>query len=222
MQYQKLQQQMEDEIGALEEKISGRHKQQEETLRLPALPLGKPEPAPAKQERKIQTRTRTRQHQTGVPEEDSDSESSDEVELVCRFPQRAAELNPAADLNPEAEPFAPALTMQDGGPDLEDATVAQEETDRGITADGDDENGTAEPGESLQESSEEDDPDPLPATSYPQRHRHRPRKLTYNALGEPTWEEAAAESLHVVSMSPACNPPVMWRPWASLDVEVMG
>ncbi|KAJ4942555.1 hypothetical protein JOQ06_012409 [Pogonophryne albipinna] len=57
----------------------------------------------------------------------------------------------------------------------------------------------AEPGESLQESSEEDDPDPPPATSYPQRHRHRPRKLTYNALGEPTWEEAAAESLHVVN-----------------------
>ncbi|KAJ4924546.1 hypothetical protein JOQ06_003501, partial [Pogonophryne albipinna] len=141
------------------------------------------------------TRTRTRQHQTGEPEEDSDSESSDEVELVCRFPydqelsQRAAELNPAADLNPEAEPFAPALTMQDGAPDLEDATVAQEETEtdnRGITANGDGENGTAEPGESLQESSEEDNPDPPPATSYPQRHRHRPRKLTYNALGEPT------------------------------------
>ncbi|KAK1884961.1 putative 149 kDa protein [Dissostichus eleginoides] len=106
----------------------------------------------------------------------------------------------AADLNPEAEPFAPALTMQDGAPDLEDATVAQEETEtdnRGITADGDGENGTAEPGESLQESSEEDDPDPPPAT----------------------WEEAGAESLHIGSMSPACNSTVMWRPWASLDVE---
>ncbi|KAK5895388.1 hypothetical protein CesoFtcFv8_011988 [Champsocephalus esox] len=115
--------------------------------------------------------------------------------------------------------------MQDGAPDLEDTTVAQEETEtdnRGITAHGDGENRTAEPGKCLQESSEEDDPDPPPATSYPQRHRQRPRKLTYNALGETTWEEAAAESLHVVSMSPACNPPVMWRPWASLDVEVMG
>ncbi|KAF3836244.1 hypothetical protein F7725_028802 [Dissostichus mawsoni] len=112
---------------------------------------------------------RKRQHQTGEPEEDSDSESSDEVELVCRFPYDQELSQRAADLNPEAEPFAPALTMQDGAPDLEDATVAQKtETDnRGITADGDGENGTAEPGESLQESSEEDDPDPPPATSYP-------------------------------------------------------
>ena len=114
--------------------------------------------------------------------------------------------------------------MQDGAPDLEDATVAQEETetdDRGITADGDGEN-DAEPGEGLQESSEEDDPDPPPVTSYPQRHRHRPRMLTYNTLGEPTWVEADAESLHVGSISPTCNPPVMWRPWASLDIEVTG
>ena len=179
-----------------------------------SLPLGKPEPAPATQERKIRTRTRTRQRQINESEDNSDSESSDEVELVCRFPDDQELSQRAADLNPEAEPFAPALMMQDGAPDLEDATVAQEETetdDRGITADGDGEN-DAEPGEGLQESSEEDDPDPPPVTSYPQRHRHRPRMLTYNTLGEPTWVEADAESLHVGSMSPACNPPVMWQP----------
>ena len=189
-----------------------------------SLPLGKPEPAPATQERKIRTRTRTRQRQINESEENSDSESSEEVELVYRFPEDQELSQRAADLNPEAEPFAPALMMQDGAPDLEDATVAQEETetdDRGIAADRDGEN-DAEPGEGLQESSEEDDPDPPPATSYPQRHRHRPRMLTYNTLGEPTWVEAGAESLHVVSMSPARNPPVMWRPWASLDIEVTG
>ena len=190
-----------------------------------SLPLAKPEPAPAKQERKILTRIRKRQHQISKPEENSDSESSDEVELVCRFPNNQKLSQRAADLNPEAEPFAPALTMQDRAPALEDATVQEEaETDnRGTTADGDGEN-DAEPGESLQESSEEDDPDsdPPPVTSYPQRHRHRPRVLTYNALGEPTWVEAGAESLHVVRMPPACNPPVMWQPWASLDIEVTG
>ncbi|KAJ4941288.1 hypothetical protein JOQ06_027573 [Pogonophryne albipinna] len=234
MQYQRLQQQMEEEIGALEEKIKRKTQAAGGDTAPASVTAKRDNQHPSRRALKAEPadiRTRTRQHQTGEPEEDSDSESSDEVELVCRFPydqelsQRAAELNPAADLNPEAEPFAPALTMQDGAPDLEDATVAQEETEtdnRGITAHGDGENGTAEPGESLQESSEEDDPDPPPATSYPQRHRHRPRQLTYNALGEPTWEEAGAESLHVVSMSPACNPPVMWRPWASLDVEVMG
>ncbi len=114
--------------------------------------------------------------------------------------------------------------MQDGAPDLENATAVQEDAEadnRGITADEDGEDDTAEPGESLQESSEEDDPDPPPATSYPQRHRHRPRMLTYNTLGEPTWVEAGARGLRVVSMSPACNPPVMWRPWASPDTEVM-
>ncbi|XP_056134577.1 uncharacterized protein lrrc74b [Lampris incognitus] len=191
-----------------------------------SLPLDKPEPAPAKQERrKVQMRTRTRQHQINGQVEDSDSESSDEVELVCRFPHYHEEPSKrAADLNPEEEPFAPALVMKDGAPDLEEAAPVQEdaEADIGdIAAEADGENdtaepgeslqestaepgeslqeSTAEPGESLQESSEEDDPDPPPATNYPQRARHRPRMLTYTALGEPTWVEAGAESLHTVN-----------------------
>ena len=178
-----------------------------------SLPLEKAEPVHAKQERKMQTRTRTRQHQINKSVEGSDSESRDEIELVCRFPHDQELSQRAADLNPESEPFAPAPRVQDRAPDLENAMVIEEdaETDSSdITTDEDGENNTAEPGESLHEPQEEDDPDPLPASCYLQRHRHCPRMLTYNALGEPTWVEAGAESLHVVSMSPACGPPVMW------------
>lgn len=173
----------------------------------------------------MQTRARKRQQQINEPVEESDSESRDGVELVCRFPYDLELSQRSTDLNPEAEPFTPALTTQNGAPYLEDTTAAQEdaETDhRGITADEDREDDTSEPGKSLQESPEEDDPDPPPATSYPQRNRHRPQRLTYNALGEPSWMETGVETLPVVSMSSACNPPVMWRPWASPDTEVMG
>ncbi|KAK9537125.1 hypothetical protein VZT92_005737 [Zoarces viviparus] len=80
----------------------------------------------------------------------------------------------------------------------------------------------AEPGEKLQESSEEpaseeEDPEPPPATNYPQRERHRPKTLTYRALGEPTVGEVGVESLQV-SMAPACNR--LWRPWIALDIDV--
>lgn len=75
------------------------------------------------------------------------------MELICHFPYDPKPSQGAADLNPEAEPFAPALMMQDGAPDLENATVAQEDAEadsRGITADEDGEDDTAEPGESHQ------------------------------------------------------------------------
>lgn len=191
-----------------------------------SLPLEKSEPDPAKQEqRKTQTRTKTRQDQSRRQGEDPDSENSDDEELVCRFTHYHEEPSrEATDLNPDAEPFAPALVMQDGAPDLEDAASVPEDAEAhtgDITAETDGENDAAEPGESLQESSEEEDPDPLPATNYPQRDRHRPRMLTYTTLGEPTWVEAGAESLHV-STSPACSRPVMWRPWAAPDMEVLG
>lgn len=84
-----------------------------------SLPLGKLEPVPAKQEREIQTYTRTRHHQINEPVEDSDSESS-EVELVCCFSDDQKLSHRAADMNPEAEPFAPALMMQHGAPDVEE------------------------------------------------------------------------------------------------------
>lgn len=67
-------------------------------------------------------------------------------------------------------------------------------------ADGD--NNAAEPGDRPQESSEEDDPEQQPATSYPQRERRRPKMLTYKALGEPMVVEVGVESLQV-SLQPA-------------------
>lgn len=188
-----------------------------------SLPLEKLEPAFTEHERKILPRTRTRQNQSNKPVEDSDSESS-EGELVCRFPDGQLS-HRTAGLNPEAQPFTSALMRQRGAPDLEDAETAHgdaETNNGGVAADEDGESNTAEPGEGLQESSEEDDPAPPPATGYPQRQRNRPRMLTYHTLGEPSWVEARAESLQVVSMPPAYNPPVMWRPWVLSDIEVMG
>lgn len=72
-------------------------------------------------------------------------------------------------MNPEAEPFTSALMRQRGAPDLEDAETAHGDTETnngGVAADEDGESNTAEPGEGLQESSEEDDPAPRqpPAT----------------------------------------------------------
>lgn len=196
-----------------------------------SLPLDAAEPVPARRERKVQTRTRKRQ--TNGLGEDSDSENRDDGDLVCRFPDNAERRKSIAALNPEAEPFAPSPATQEVEPELEklaadleetEAEADQEETEmdnRELTVGDGGVDDTGELGENQRESAAEEDLDPPPAASYPQRHRHRPRMLTYTALGEPRWVESGVDSLQVVSSSPVDNRPVMWRPWTAPGVEVM-
>lgn len=115
--------------------------------------------------RKTQAQTRTKRHQANRQVENSDNESSYEGELMCRFSHYPRPIERATDLNPDAEPFEPDTSWQDGAVDQEDA-----ETDiRDIAAGADGEDGVTEPEEGLQESPEDDDPDPPPKTSYPGR-----------------------------------------------------
>lgn len=149
--------------------------------------------------------------------ETSDSESNDDSELVCCFPVYQQSNQRAIGMNPDAEPFVPVPVRRER--ELVQGRVEADFMDN--TAGGDGEDNTAEPGESLQESSEElasevDDPEPPPAT-HRGRDAQRPRMLTYGALGEPTLVEVGVKNLQV-SMFPDCKG--LWRPWMAPGMEV--
>lgn len=166
-----------------------------------------------------QTQSRTKKKHTNRQVGSSDSENSEDAELVCRFPHHQRPSHGTVRMNPDAEPFVPEMVHQERGSGREE--VERDVMDITPAAGGEDH--VAEPGESLQESSEEpaseeDVPAPSSAAAYPQRQRRPRRMLTYRALGEPAVVEVGVDSLNV-SMSPACNR--LWRPWITPGIGVM-
>lgn len=148
--------------------------------------------------------------------EEVDSESGEEGDLVCRLLQPHRFGSGVTDLNPDAELFTPGGDRSSGEQGWRDAGEDITDTPAADCMDG-----LAEPGVSVadpeesqgssEETGSEGNSPAQPAETHPRRERRRPKRLTYQAMGELTVIEVGAKDLRV-STSSAYNG--LWRPWA--------
>lgn len=151
-----------------------------------------------------------------VPEQqhdlDSGSDDDERYELCCKFPPHSEHSAKLTTLNPEAEPFEPAMMdeyLPECQPDAgegENAEVTGTEEENIPQEDSDSEEGDQDSVSELE----------VPQScTYPQRQRHQPKMLTYNELGEPTVVRRNVV-LKDINFQPACGQN-LWRPWTLIN-----
>lgn len=152
--------------------------------------------------------------------QDSDQESDEEGDLVWRLSHqhhRTGTVDAPAIWTEVVERQAAELHWRDNEPALQD----------GI-GEGDGEPQSIQDGHDLQEHHQESDEvehgdrdsgsemnaSPQALNVHPQRERHRPRMLTYDALGKPTVREAGMDSIEVGTPETCFQR--LWRPWVPM------
>lgn len=143
---------------------------------------------------------------------DSGSDDDERYELCCKFLPRTEHSAKLTTLNPEAEPFEPAMMdeyLPEYQPDAgggENAEVTGTEEENVPQEDSDSEEGNQDSVSELE----------VPQScTYPQRQRHQPKMLTYNELGEPTVVRRNVV-LKDINFQPACGQN-LWRPWTLIN-----
>ncbi len=145
---------------------------------------------------------------------DSDSDDDEGYELCCKFPTHSEQSVKPITLNPEAEPFQPAIMNDDLPEYLPDSG---EEANPDVS---DEENVPQE--DSISEEEDQDSVRELEvpqSSTYPQRQRHQPKMLVYNELGEPTVVRRNLV-LKDINFQPACCQN-LWRPWTLIDNRIV-
>lgn len=172
-----------------------------------SLPVEDPEPeADYKNASNVRTR---QQRQADLNSESEDTEGEDEHEMVLRFPHRTQQSRTTSSLNPNAEPYQPRREEEDNEQvievhlpaDVEERAVSEEEAE------------CQEPPEQVAEVEEEHaEGGPQEGHRHPQRQRHPPQMLTYDALGQP---RVTTRGMDVKQMDVKKPPPcvqMLWRP----------
>ncbi|RXN17604.1 Retrovirus-related Pol poly from transposon [Labeo rohita] len=184
-----------------------------------SLPVEKPEKGECQvQKRKHQAKGRKRPEQQ--PNPDSDSDEDQGYELLCKFPPRSEQSGKLIMLNPEAEPFEPAIRNENssghkpdsGEGENPDITGVEEECAVSEAEDRDSEGVPQEcSGSEMEDRDSGSEPEIPQPTTYPQRQRRQPKMLTYNELGEPIVV-CRNPVLKEINFQPACDQN-LWRPW---------
>lgn len=180
-----------------------------------SLPVEKPDSRECQtQKRKNTAKSRKAPEQQTNP--DSDSDDDEGYELCCKFHPRSKQNGNPITLNPEAEPFEPAIINDDlpaylpdsGGEENPDVTGAEEENvpQEDSVSEEEDRDSVSEPEV------------PQPST-YPKRQRHQPKMLTYNELGEPTVVRRNLV-LKEIDFQTACGQN-LWRPWTLINNKMV-
>ncbi|KAK2872946.1 hypothetical protein Q8A67_022843 [Cirrhinus molitorella] len=161
------------------------------------------------QTQKRRHRAKVRKEPEQQPNPDSDSDEDQGYELLCKFPPRSEQSGKLIMLNPEADPFEPAIRndnapryQPDSGEENLDVTGIDESVP-GVSEEEDQESGS--------------EPELSQPATYPQQQRRQPKMLTYDELGEPTVV-CRNPVLKEISFLPACDQN-LWRPWMLTTVN---
>lgn len=175
-----------------------------------SLPVEDPEP---KADHKKATNVRTKQQRRAdLNSESEDSEDEDEHEMVLRFSYHSQQGRTTSSLHPNAEPYQPRRAEEDN------------EQVIGIHLPADDEEGAVseeapewqEPPEQVAEVEEEHaEGEPQVGHRHPQRQRHPPQMLTYDALGQPKVTTRGMDIKQMDVKKPLPCVQMLWRPWSA-------
>ncbi|KAF7689153.1 hypothetical protein HF521_012506 [Silurus meridionalis] len=157
-----------------------------------------------------ETMEATRAKKSDKPEQYNDSESDDDdrYALRYRFPPGSDHTETDTTLNPEAEPFEP-LAQRTEPP--EHFSVHEEMEHQDILTAEEDNISQADNISEKEDQETECEQERTQSPTYPQRQRHQPKMLTYDALGEPTVIRRTTE-LKELSLQPT-DGLNLWRPW---------
>ncbi|KAF7702608.1 hypothetical protein HF521_001891 [Silurus meridionalis] len=198
--YVELQKRQDDVRRTLEEKIVALE------ARLQSSRQGTSRRETKQQKRRVVGRVK----KSDKPEQYNDSESDDDdrYALRYRFPPGSDHTETDTTLNPEAEPFEP-LAQRTESP--EHFSVHEEMEHQDILTAEEDNISQADNISEQEDRETEGEQERTQSSTYPQRQRHQPKMLTYDALGEPTVIRTTTE-LKELSLQPT-DGLNLWRPW---------
>lgn len=174
---------------------------------------------------KERTPRKNRQNTKEVQDDMAEGEDFQDVDLVLQFPSYLDQCKTPSGLNPEADPFTPAMEQQserlqqgiadETGEDLPEEQTEETEEDLPEEQIEEDIETSEEQSEFSEGQALEDNGLDLPSFNmHPKRERRRPKILTYESLGQPSVVEIDVDRLDMGNAPIAQG---LWRPWAMLE-----
>ncbi|XP_073668068.1 uncharacterized protein [Paramisgurnus dabryanus] len=188
-----------------------------------SLPLESSEANQKQKAVKERTPRKNRQNTKEVQDDMAEGEDFQDVDLVLQFPSYLDQCKTG--LNPEADPFTPAMEQQserlqqgiaeETGEDLPEEQTEETEEDLPEEQIEEDIETSEEQSEFSEGQALEDNGLDLPSFNmHPKRERRRPKILTYESLGQPSVVEIDVDRLDMGNAPIAQG---LWRPWAMLE-----